>query len=107
LPAHQLERLCDGDYGVDAGRNRKRFDLMTPAPAADRSHNGALGPAGNMGSESSFPDALDHMFNLFGCRGVGHIHNHGKNPFGCNLNANAAIGDRGVECGTFELPLLS
>ena len=64
MPADQLEGLGDGDYVVDAGRDRKGLDLMSPPAAADRGDDSALGAARDVRLKAGFADALDDVFDL-------------------------------------------
>src|SRR5437867_4509613 len=103
LPAHELEWLSDGNHVVDPRSYRERLDLMAAPAATDGGHDGALGPASDVGLESSFPNPLNDVLDLFRSGAVRHVHNHGRNPFGVSgpkQKPRSAI--RGVGCETLS-----
>jgi hypothetical protein len=77
LPTDQFERLRNGDYVVDPGRNRKRLDFMAPASASDGGDNSALRTARDVGLKAGFTDALNDVFDLLGGGVIRHVHDHG------------------------------
>src|SRR5207302_448335 len=79
LPAHQLERLRDGDHILHARRNLQRLNFM-PAPASHRSHNRALHPASDVRLVARLANALDDVRNLLLRRFLRHIDDHWLSP---------------------------
>ena len=63
LPAHQFERLRDGDDVVDAGSDLQGFDLVA-APAAHGGDDGALGSASDVRLVAGFTDAFDDVLDF-------------------------------------------
>ena len=81
LAADEFEGLRDGDDGVDARSDRKRFDFMAASTAADGGNDGALGSTRDMGLESGFADALNDVLDLLLGGAVRHVYDHGDKPF--------------------------
>jgi hypothetical protein len=67
LPAHQLERLRNGDHILHPRRHLQGFDLVSPS-IAHRGHDGPLHSTRNVRLVARLANALDHVRNLlFGC----------------------------------------
>jgi hypothetical protein len=54
---------------------------MAAPAAADCRNDGALGATRDVGLESGFADALNDVVDLLFGGAVGHVHNHGDDPF--------------------------
>ena len=77
LPAHQLKRLSDRHYVVDAGSNLQRLDFVA-ASAADCGYDRPLGAARNVRLVASLADTVDHVRNFLFGGFLGHVDDHGK-----------------------------